>query len=199
MSIIQQLLKFDQELRFNNNIEYQKLQPPLSKIEIKGYLQRVALDNTDLFDIYLWKNGAKIQDDCRIMKHGAFVPIESLVTNELHKDNPYYDQDLITIIDDAEEKLLFNSKSNSLQFGKIYLFSVPLLYIDFPISIYDSLYAMMETNTLAYEKGIYKYDSEKKYLHCDYKQYAKIAKQINNGSMYWKEHDPLREEDWYEV
>lgn len=199
MSIIKQLLKFDKELQLRNNTEYNKLQPPLPKIEVKEYLQQIALDKTDFLDIYSWKNGAQIQDNCRIINYGVFLPIELLVNNELDEDNPYYDRDLITIVDDAEEKLLFNSKRHSLHFGKIYLFSVPLLYIDFPISIYDSLAAMVETDTLAYEMGIYRYDFERKFLHYNYNKYEKIAKEINKESMFWKDHDPLREEDWYEL
>lgn len=192
------LFEFDRELQENNHLEYQKLQPPLSEIEIRRHLRTVALDDTDLLDLYMWKNGARSEHSCRIIKEGVFLPLEEFVNNVQDDENDY-DPALFTLVDDVEEKFLINAKRDSVHFGKIYLYSIPALYIDFPISIYDSGAALIETNTLAYKKGICKYDLSTRSMTCNNKRFKELAREINKQSMYWKEHDPLNEEEWYEI
>lgn len=200
MSIAKHLVEFEEQLRKFNPIEYNKLQDPISDVDIEKYLQEIIFDHPEILALYHWKNGAKPNDDCRIMIFGAFLPLENLVQkHKLDRDNSPYDKDLIVIVDDIEEKLLINSKNSSSHFGKIYLYSVPSLYIDFPISIYDSLDTMIETNIVAYKKKIFIYNYQNATFNYDFSQYSKIAKELNRESMFWRDHDPLREEDWYAI
>ena len=94
--------------------------------------------------------------------------------------------------------LLFNTKLGK-HYGKLYFYSVPYLYIDYPISYYDSLAAMIQTTIDAYKLKIYSYDDKEIWLYVDNQKFNELAKKNNGNSTYWTEHDTFREEEWYEI
>ncbi|ODT52745.1 MAG: hypothetical protein ABS68_07600 [Niastella sp. SCN 39-18] len=58
---------------------------------------------------------------------------------------------------------------------------------------------MIETTIAAYTKKVYAYDFEKNRLRCKYEDLYELIKRMNPNSIYWKDHDPLQEDEWYEV
>lgn len=191
------LAELDAVLQQYNMTEYLKLQPPLPDEEIDKYFEDFGIVDEDLKALYQWKNGEYVDSYSKLMDNGGIQSLQE-IKNYLSFDKPY-DSDLLEIIsDNGEEALLFNKKKGP-HYGKLYFYSVPCLYIEHPISYFDSIKAMLQTTIKAYKEGIYQYDNEDKWLNIDLKKFAVIAKKINRGSMYWTKHNPLREEDWYEI
>lgn len=191
------LKELDATLRNYNHIEYQKLQPPLPDEEIDNYFDKFGVIDKGLKALYQWKNGEKEDSYCQMMMYGGMQSLEAIEKSFLF-DIPY-DSFLLEIIsDNGEERLLFNKKQGK-HYGKLYMYSVPSLYIDFPISYFDSLDAMLRTTIEAYKNEAYIYDNERQWLNKDYHKYEAIAKSFNKNSAYWTNHNPLKQEEWYEI
>lgn len=189
--------KIDEILATQNPVEYEKLQPPLSDEEIERKSIEIGVESVKFKSIYQWKNGEEDDTYCEIMKYGSFLSLNSIA--ELKKSSMYeYNPSFIPLISEGEQMLLFNTNSGK-HFGKIYLYSVPQLYIDYPISFYDSLEAMITTTIEAYQNKIYFYDFDEKELKINTKEFKELAKSLNQDSAYWTKHDTLRYEEWYEM
>jgi hypothetical protein len=184
-------------LKKYNTVEYEKLQPPLSDKEIDSYFEELGINDENLKALYQWKNGEKEDSYCQMMMYGGLQSLQEIKRCSL-LDNPY-DASLVEIIsDNGEERLLFNKK-HGRHYGKLYMYSVHDLYIDFPISFFDSLDAMLRTTIEAYQVEAYRYDNARKWLNIDFDKFEIIAKEFNKNSAYWTNHNPLREEEWYEI
>ncbi len=191
------LKELDSVLRKYNMSEYLKLQPPLSDEEIDKYFEEFGIADEDLKALFQWKNGEQVESYCQLMDNGGIQSLQE-IKNYLSFDKPY-DSDLLEIIsDNGEEALLFNKRKGP-HYGKLYFYSVPCLYIEHPISYFDSINAMLQTTIEAYKEGVYQYDSEERWLNIDLKKFAVIAKKINPNSRYWIKHNPLLNEEWYEI
>jgi len=191
------LAELDTVLRKYNIVEYTKLQPPLPDEEIDKYFEEFGIEDEDLKALYQWKDGEQADSYSKLMKNGGIQSLQE-VKKYLSFDK-LYDTDLLEIIsDNGEEALLFNKREGP-HYGKLYFYSVPCLYIEHPISYFDSINAMLRTTIEAYKEGAYQYDDKARWLNIDRSKFATIAKKININSRYWTKHDPLREEDWYEI
>lgn len=189
MSEFRKLLeRFDRTLRKYNPPNYAKLQPPLSVREIDYYLDKLQITHPDVRALFEWKNGVDLsaglnaQDD--IFGFGVMYPLASILDGV--EKYPLKNPHMIRIIGDFNgDFLLFNNDRQSSDYGKIYVFSVSLLSIDDPYSYYDSLSAMLETITMAYQTGTYKYDDYDDFLEIDDDRFWEMAKKLNPGSTYW--------------
>ncbi len=189
--------KLDTVLRKYNLSEYEKLQLPLTDKEIDKSLQELGINDENIKALFQWKNGEKEDSYCQMTERGGLMSLDAVKESKLHYN--FYDPFLIALItDNGEESLLFNTKPG-LHYGKLYLFSVSQLYIDHPIGYFDSLEAMVKTIIEAYNKKALFYDKEEEFLEYDGPKFREIAKKINKKSAYWTNHDPLREEEWYEI
>lgn len=199
MSLNKKLEELDSVIQSYNSLQYQKLQDPLNENDIEQYLNEVNISDKNVKALYQWKNGAKVNSQCEIIKYGVFCSLELLVEGYKNNLDNTYDRSFITIVDDSDVRLLFNNKQGSSHYGKIYLYSIPSLYIDYPISYFDSVESMIETSVQAYKEGVCFYDQKKNTLRFDESIFFILAKSINKGSAYWTDHDPLHDEDWYEI
>ncbi|MBG9377712.1 hypothetical protein I5907_15830 [Panacibacter sp. DH6] len=191
------LEELDGTLKNYNMQDYEKLQSPLPDKEIDEYLRELKINDENLKALFRWKNGEKENSYCQMMEYGGLQSLKSI--KESQSSFKLYDPLLIEIItDNGEESILFNNKPGT-HYGKLYMYSVPQLYIEQPISYFDSLEAMVKTIIEGYKEKAFKRKTQKKRLHIDYDKFAAIAKKINKKSAYWKKHNPLKPEEWYEI
>ncbi|OIQ97454.1 hypothetical protein GALL_204640 [mine drainage metagenome] len=194
-SLLQEL---DTTLRNYNIVEYNKLQPPLPDKEIDKSLKDLGIIDENVKALFQWKNGEKEDSYCQMMECGGLLSLQEIKEDKESYLSDCYASSFIPIISEGEQKILFNNKSGS-HYGKLYLYSVPCLYIDYPISYYDSLETMVTTIIEAYKKNAYAYNLESNWLDIDHEKFREIAKKNNKKSTYWKKHNPLAEEEWYEI
>lgn len=194
------LNQFNDVLRKQNPIEYNKLLPPTSNFEIEKNLEELNIIDKNLTELYEWKGGRKKNSDCQICECGSllsFTDIKEMIDLGVTET---FDEMLKPIFSDGDASvlLLFNTTIGA-NYGKIYFYSIPDLYIDHPISYYDSLTSMLETWLEAYNKKIFRYDYDLNTFNFDYHDFIEIAKKLNKTSIYWKKHDPLKWEEWYKL
>jgi hypothetical protein len=186
--IAQLIAQLDATLRKHNLNNYAKLQAPLPEDEIAAYFERLGIDDADLRALYGWKNGFDfshgIATTDKVFKFGMLRSLEQ-VEASLSYQMPEEAGFIAIVSDDWGDSLSYNNHTGP-DHGKIHLFSVSLLSIDPPYSLYDSVAAMLQTTIEAYSKGALKYDEKEDWLNEDIDLYHKIAKKLNKKSEYWK-------------
>jgi len=191
------LQKFDATLLRHNMAAYENLLPPLSDQEIDKGLKEIGIDDENVKALFQWKSGMENNRLCQMMDYGGLLSFDSIKYQI--SVNKYYDPRLVPLIsDNGEEMLLFNTNPGP-HYGKLYLFSVPQLYIDYPVSIYDSLPAMLETTIELYDTGAFKYDRAENWLDINFDEYYLITKKHNKDCVFWTEHDEVIWKDWYQI
>ena len=193
-SLLQEL---DGTLRHYNMAAYENLLPPLPDTEIDKNLKELGIYDADLKALFQWKSGMRDEHGPLMMQHGGLITFDSIKSSI--DFNEYYDPHLIPLIsDNGEEMQLFNSKPGQ-HYGKLYLFSVPTLYIEHPVSYYDSLASMVKTTIVAYKEKAYEYDQESDWLDMNIDKFYAIAKRHNTHSVYWTIFNKLKWREWYEI
>ena len=181
--------KYDSVLRQFNMPNYKLLYPPLSEIEIINILNKLKITETGFLDLYSWKNGFDIDNDvhirCQINLCGAFQALESVFeTWKVSVEDSIWNESFIPILTEGDgEYILFNNEPGNNN-GKFYFYSASLLFIE-PISYYDSITTLFETEIEAYQSGAIQYDPNDNWLNIDLKKYKAIGAKHNPGSNYW--------------
>jgi hypothetical protein len=190
------ILELDATLQQYNVATYQNLLPSLSDEEIDKGLQELGINDENIKSLFRWKSGIRDSKLSQMMDYGSLLKFDEI--KYLISSNKYYDKCLVPLIsENGEEILLFNTNPGP-HYGKLYLFSVAQLYIEYPVSIYCSLSSMLETTIELYRTGGYQYDSKDNWLTIDFDKYDIVAKKLNTGCVYWTEHDEVIP-DWYEI
>lgn len=190
------LQEFEETLRKYNPLEYEKLQPPLRDKEIEESLVELGISDENIKGLFQWKNGEKEDSYCQMMIFGG---LQSLEVIKKFRSDIVYDSRLVEIIsDNGEESLLFNTNAGT-HYGKLYLYSVPSLHIQYPISCFDSLEAMLKTVIEAYKKEAFLYDKQRNFLNINYDRFVLIAREYNKNSKYWTGYNLVKKEEWYEI
>ena len=183
------LEKFDVTLRKYNLDNYKKLQPPLPENEIDNYLNELGVKNENFKLLFRWTNGF----DCsqgektrsKIFDRGALLSLE-YITELTNDDIDIWKKTFVPLVSTGDgDYLLFNNKKGK-DYGKLHLYSVAALFIDNPVSFYDSIYAMIETTIKAYEKKILVYDANENWLDENFEEFHKLGKKYNKLSDFWK-------------
>jgi hypothetical protein len=187
---MEELLKdFDEILKAYNFKNYEKLNQPSHQIDL--YLEKLGIDDSDLKLLYQWKNGNDLDDiskmHCQIFDFGSFLSLDSiLVFQEFYSASKLWDDYFIPVISPGDgDFILFNNKKESEDYGKLHLFSVALLFIEKPISYYDSLSALIQTTIECYRCKAFTYNDEDDWLNIDVGKHRAIAEKINIQSKYW--------------
>ncbi len=188
------LQKFDYTLQKCNPVNYTRLQPPLPEEEIDKYLNNFGLTNDEnLKSLFSWKNGFDFSDgedsSFQIFYFGAMMSLEHISLYLKNETEPEFNvrKEIVFVpltTNGSGDSMLYNIMNED--YGKIHLYSVPLFFIDNPISYYDSLFAMIETTIKAYEEGIFKYNKADEWLNIDIDQYYILSRKMNKNSEYWK-------------
>jgi hypothetical protein len=181
------LNKLDSTLQKYNSVNYKKLQAPLPEKEIDQYLKRLGVDDQNFKLLYSWKNGVDnedgVQEEDQIFNFGSLVSLQYLFKNpELNQ----WEKKFISIVSDGSgQAILFNNEKDQ-DYGRLHMYSVPLLFIRKPISFYDSIESMVETTIQAYKQNAFVYDEKEEFLNIDFDRFNKIATDMNPNSDYWK-------------
>lgn len=182
---------FDASLRKFNLTNYERLYAPLSDVEINDYLEQLNINNENFKLLFTWKNGydpnQKTKVLCQVVDYGTLLSLQSIVRSlDANKSIGRWEDHFIPLITDSTgQYLLFNNNKDSSDFGKLHLYSASLLFVEEPVSYYDSIFTFIETTIEAYEVGALKYDAQEDWLNKDVYRIREIAKRINVNSEYW--------------
>ncbi len=181
--------KFDSTLRKFNFVNYRKLQNPLPEREIDNYLKTLEVVDENLKLFFLWKNGFDfsrgISKSDQLFEFGIFLSLEDIIRGKNLNIGPWGTNFFPIAMEFGGDALLFNNEKGP-NYGKIHLFSVSLLFIEEPISYYDSLCSMLETITEDYEQGAYIYNEAKMWIDIDFEKDNYISSNHNPQSDFWK-------------
>ena len=187
------LNEFDEVLRTFNESNYQRLLPPLIPKEIESFLDLLGVSDKDFNSLYLWKNGIDITEDDSMLNKATFLEFGKIISLKdvvdfvnINKNEISWPNTFVPIVTNSDgEFILFNNEKGQ-KYGKLYLYSAALLFVDEPVEYYDSLSSMLITTCEAYKSGALKYDKNENWLNVDSKEYRKIASRINIASEYWR-------------
>ena len=185
------LEEFDNVLKEFNQFNYNQLQPPLADKEIERYLKSIDIEDEDVFSLYKWKNGiANGTGNSMIFKfETTMLSLENVVkfknSNNLEIENP---NGFIMLFDNEEDCFLFNTNRGK-DYGKLHLYSVPLLSIENPLPYFDSLSTMFETTILQYKKKALVYNIEEKFLDSNNDIGIEIYQSLNPLSDFYNNDD----------
>ena len=198
MQTIKSLLdELDTVLKQYNMPEYKKLQPPLPDSNIDKFLQEIGIHDENIKALFQWKNGEKEDSYCQMMVYGGLQSLKAV--KESLSRFKLYDPLLIEIIsDNGEESILFNNNPGP-HYGQLYMYSIPQLYIEYPISYFDSLNTMIKTTIESYKAKAFEKTNSSNRLQFNFEKLTRIAKKYNKKSAYWKKHNPLQSEEWYAI
>lgn len=183
------LEKFDEVLKLYNPTNYKKLQPPLSEDKIVYYLTELGISDKNLWSLFKWKNGFNCQRGenrhNQIFNFGGLLSLNYIFESE-KLDMGTWEKGFIPLISSGDgDYIIFNNEKGK-NYGKLHLYSVSLLSIDDPVICYDSLHALIETTTEAYEKRALTYDPTHDWLDRDGRAFREIALKYNRSSDFWK-------------
>ncbi len=188
--------ELDSVLKTYNPVEYKKLQPPLPDDCVNKYLNEINITDQCFKALFQWKNGEEDSSYCQMTSDGGLQSLETIMQSKMF-DKPYADSFIEVLSDNGEQSVLFNNRPGK-HYGQLYFYSIGL-YMKYPISYYDSLETMIQTIIKAYTTGAYEYNNEKQFLNVNFDSFSLIAKQFNKSSIFWKAHNPLKWEDWYDI
>ncbi|WP_291913296.1 SMI1/KNR4 family protein [Chitinophaga sp. CB10] len=170
------------------------LQPGISEAEIKTQIDKIGINlPLSVYDLYKWRNGIRDIYENNFSRQiffdfGIFFSLESAI--DLYKsdsiENKYWSRSYFPVFTNGGgDFLLLNIDELSGEWGMIYLFSPAInLSID-PVSIYDSIEAMVDSILLCYNKGAYFFENRE--LLIDTNLEFEICEQRNPRSLYWKD------------
>lgn len=181
------LEEFDETLKKYNNTNYERLQPPLPNKKIESLLKQIGIVDKDVYTLYNWKNGVASEHlFANIFCFGcSLLSLENVLK---YKTNNYLKNSnmdgLVILFDNQEECFLFNQNRGE-DYGKLHLYSVPLLSIETPYSYFDSLASMLETTIDQYKNGGLVYDQGRGSLDENIEVNIEIYKKLNPLSAFY--------------
>ncbi len=182
------LKEFDLILTKYNTINYRKLKDSLPNDEVLSYLNKLKVIDSNFKSLYNWKNGNDVNDiavmRCQIFNFGSMISLNS-ISFFMNTSELYWDPFFIPLVANGDGDYLLYNNENESDHGKLHLFSPSLLFIEEPITYYDSISSLLETTIEAYKQSALIYDSKEDWLDIDIDKYYEIAKQINIKSKYW--------------
>src|SRR6266498_4574581 len=182
------LKEFDLILTKYNTINYRKLKDSLPNDEVLSYLNKLKVIDSNFKSLYNWKNGNDVNDiavmRCQIFNFGSMISLNS-ISFFMNTSELYWGPFFIPLVANGDGDYLLYNNENESDHGKLHLFSPSLLFIEEPITYYDSISSLLETTIEAYKQSALIYDSKEDWLDIDIDKYYEIAKQINIKSKYW--------------
>jgi hypothetical protein len=181
------LREFDAVLRKYNPSNYAKLEDPLPDVQIDEFMKANGITEKAFRMLYQWKNGVDFYKPyrCELTEWGVLLSIESIARSiKRQAEASSWKSSFIPLIRDNDGAALLLNNEMGGDYGRIHLFSVSLLHIDNPISIFDSIETMVQTYVEAYKSGALLYSDEFGDLDVEDEYYA-IGRELNKQSKYW--------------
>ena len=191
MSNLNNLLnEFDIVLRKHNYNNYKKLLSPLEEQDISIYLDKLDINDAQFNELFQWKNGFDIHNSinlrCQIFEYDFLLSIQSIIeTTTSYRLMSVWENKFIPLLTDTTGQFILFNNEKGINYGKLYLYSVGLTFIEEPVSQYDSIYSLIETTIHAYEYGVFQYNDKQDWLDIDIKKFNELGKKFNNKSDYW--------------
>lgn len=164
------LIEFEAVLKQYNPEGLESLEAPLLQKERESLFHELGVNDSDLREIFSWRNGCaedKVEYTPMFEFSMVLCKLEDIV--KYKKENIFGVTEidsLLLVFANQEEGFLFNYKKSE-DYGRIHLYSVPLLSIDEPLPYYDSLTSMIKTHIEYYRLGILSYRQLNSYLEMD--------------------------------
>jgi hypothetical protein len=163
------------------------LEAPLPKSTRDSLFTELGFYDQDLYDLYSWKNGCDFGNltNTIFTFSTTLLKLETVVEYKNRFPGNYLNFETLSVIfANEEDGFLFNSEEGE-DYGKIHLYSVPMLSIDEPSPYFDSLESMLQTTIVMYkEKALY-YDSKSIFLEENVKLEIEIYKRYNPKCRYY--------------
>lgn len=181
--------KLDSALQQYNPLNYVKLLSPLPSEKLLYHLAELSINEKDFELLYKWKNGIDFtkyeSPRDRLFDFGMLLPLEEIL-NYKNGNFDYWDSKFVPLIATNDGDYLLFNNGRGKEHGRLHLYSPALLFIDKPISYYDSISTMIETTVKAYEQKILQFNFQENWLKKDFKAFRQLSKKINKNSDYWK-------------
>ncbi|HOZ68422.1 MAG TPA: hypothetical protein PLB49_02365 [Chitinophagaceae bacterium] len=174
-------------LYYKNPKALEALEAPLPKDKINSLFSELGFFDEDLYALYSWKNGCafgKLVNPVFIFSTTILKLEEVVKYKKRYPDDELNFEDLLLIFANEEEGLLFNSSKGN-DYGKIHLYSVPLLSIDKPVPYYDSLQSMLQTTITMYKENALELDVKTSFLDVDIEKSIEIYDRYNPKCRYY--------------
>jgi hypothetical protein len=184
----EKLSAFAEILLEKNPDSFVLYQPALTTKEVELSFNEMNVTDTNLLALYNWRNGIQQFESLnkeKIFEFGNLISLD-IVKDMYSRIDDFYDFDskeLIPIIGNSAGDVLFFNNNRGKDYGKIHLYCVSLLYIENPVSIFDSLDLMIEMHIYLYKEGLMFYD--KTGFGILYDQYLDVGRKLNINSEYW--------------
>lgn len=185
------LTELDEVLRNNNPVNYERLYPPLTELNLEVVLRNLKIKSEDFRTLYEWKNGFDFTTDSYIcfdiFFNGTLLSLdlvqEDVLFNE--KEGRWRDTLIPLIGNDEREWLLFDNRKGK-DYEKLFFYSpsIPSAAIK-PVTCYDSILAMVDTTIAAYRNGIVQCDPDENCLNFNVDRYFALARERNPKSQFW--------------
>ncbi len=173
---------------------YQRLQPPLEKTTVLAYFEKWQIEDENLMDIFMWRNG--IENDNTLPRNFSYnftgfgvLPTLDYVDQLMKMEEnhliwkPSYFPIIVSFTGDF---FLYEADKNSTEYGMLFLQCPTFGNVgDFVVSYYDSIEKMIVTINECFEAGALIYDESEMELKENVKSIFKIAKKNNPKSEYW--------------
>ena len=186
------LVEFDRCLSRYCAAMHQRLGRPLDSSVVANLLNKENINDDLLTEYYGWRNGiaydlTKPTNAFQFCSFGVMPTLEfAYDTFVSYTEDGDWERAFFPIVASyGGEFLLFNHDRKDEEYGKIFLYSIPLLSISPPISYFDSLSAMLESFIQCYEKKAFEYDSDNFSFSVDIDKYFDIVSTLNPNSQYW--------------
>ncbi len=172
---------------------YQLLQPPLEKSAIEAYFNKWQIEDENLMDIFLWKNGI-VNDGVlptltyNYTEFGVIPTLEHI--NELIQLEAEYaswKSSFFPIVTSfGGDFFLYEANRQSSDYGMLFLQCPTFGNVgEFVVSYYDSIEQMILTITECFKTKAFVYNQDKMWLDVNHSLVTQIAKKNNPKSEYW--------------
>ena len=171
-----------------------RLLSPLDKDRIKFFFEQWQIDDENLSEIFLWKDGIPYDESLptysfNFTGFGVIPPLEEInKIIKIESSNPYWRKTLFPLVTSfAGDFLLYETDKSSDVYGQIFLYSPNLGYVDYQVSYFDSVNSMIDTIVENFEKKVFVYNPIEMSLDIDFTLHFEISKVLNPNSEYWQQ------------
>lgn len=183
------LLELEHTLYSKNLKGLEALESPQPKVNRDNLFRELGFFNQDLYDLYSWKNGCSFGNLSNpiFTFSTTLLKLEEVVKfKNRYPDDELNFENLLLIFANEEEGLLFNTEEGQ-NYGRLHLYSVPMLSINEPVCYYDSLLSMLQTTIAMYKDNAFWYDYNSSFLNTNVDQSIEIYKMYNPKCKYYDE------------
>jgi hypothetical protein len=187
------LIEFEHTLKENNAESLKAFQSGLTNDEISYWLSKIeVLSDEKLHTLYSWHNGIKYDSgwtvgEFNFFSLGVMLSLEDVIhhANILKESISIESKLLLPLFASGNgDYVLYQADIKSNDFGILFLHAPMLTLSERPVSIYDSLEALLKTVIESYKQGAYRIGGDGQ-LSVDYELEQQVSRTINKDADFW--------------